>query len=92
MNLLIFDECHRVTKKDPSNLIMQEFYHPANQARVSPNCFTILISSLESGASSRSQHEGLPGLFSAGRLCMRRVTIQAHSACSKCPPSTRLSA
>eukprot|EP00891_Asterochloris_glomerata_P000373 jgi/Astpho2/373/gw1.00010.147.1_t len=43
MNLLIFDECHRVTKKDPSNLIMQEFYHPANQARV-PHVFGMTAS------------------------------------------------
>ena len=27
LNLLIFDECHRAIKRDPSNCIMQEFYH-----------------------------------------------------------------
>ena len=27
LNLLIFDECHGAIKRDPSNCIMQEFYH-----------------------------------------------------------------
>ena len=27
LNLLIFDKCHGAIKRDPSNCIMQEFYH-----------------------------------------------------------------
>jgi dsRNA-specific ribonuclease/ERCC4-related helicase len=31
LSLLVYDECHRCTKKDPMNKIMQNFYHPTKQ-------------------------------------------------------------
>ena len=63
MNLLIFDECHRVTKKDPSNLIMQEFYHPLKQAGVRPSAPPVRFHYLKLEHPSRSDNESLPGLF-----------------------------
>jgi dsRNA-specific ribonuclease/ERCC4-related helicase len=31
LSLLVYNECHRCTKKDPMNKIMQNFYHPTKQ-------------------------------------------------------------
>ncbi|DBB11892.1 hypothetical protein WJX82_008855 [Trebouxia sp. C0006] len=44
LNLLIFDKCHGAIKRDPSNCIMQEFYHDSKNKKPRPHIFGMTAS------------------------------------------------
>jgi ERCC4-related helicase len=55
LSLCIFDEAHRVIKKDPSNQIMQNFYHPAKlEGKETPHILGLSASPVQNRNASKS--------------------------------------